>query len=159
MPYPRVLLWCLALIATGLPTSGYAQRNPPKFVPPGWSTQPVEGRRDVIHYVSPDRQAVLTLRDIPTRGASVRETFSDFSRDAGGPITYTRLAKSWFVISGYRGGEIFYVRVDRACDGQRWHVAELTYPRDQKAKMDPAVIRASHALSAYGEVCPNNEQR
>ncbi len=153
MPRACVLLLCCALIGAGLPTSGYAQRKPPSFVPPGWSTQPVEGRRDVIRYVSPDRQAVLTLRDIPTRGASVRETFSTFSRDAGGPITYTRVAKSWFVISGYRGRDIFYVRVDRACDGRRWHIAELTYPRGLKTKMDPAVIRASHQLSAYGNVC------
>jgi hypothetical protein len=49
----------------------YAQRKPPSFVPPGWSTQPVEGRRDVIRYVSPDRQAVLTLRDIPARAERV----------------------------------------------------------------------------------------
>jgi hypothetical protein len=144
---------CIALIANWLPTTGHAQQKPPSLVPSGWSTQRVEGRRDVIRYVSPDGQAVLTLRDIPTRGASVREMLSTFSRDAGGPITYTRVAKSWFVISGYRGRDIFYVRVDRACDGRRWHIAELTYPRGLKTKMDPAVIRASHQLSAYGNVC------
>ncbi len=147
MPHARVLLLCCA------------QRNPPSFVPPEWSTQPVEGRRDIIRYVSPDRRAVITLRDIPTLGASVRETFSVFSRDAGGPITYTRVAKSWFVISGYWGRDIFYDRVDRACNGRRWHIAELTYPRGLKTKMNPAVIRASHELSAYGGVCSNSEQR
>jgi hypothetical protein len=154
MPVARLLLCCTVFIGAVLPATGYAsQLKAPSFVPRGWTSEAVEGRRDVIHYVSPDRQAVLTLRDIHNPGRSVREAFTEYSRAAAGRITYTRLAKSWFVISGYRSGNIFYVRADRACDGRRWHIAELTYPRGQKRKLDPAVIRASYALSAYGNVC------
>jgi hypothetical protein len=133
-----------------------AQGRPPDFAPRGWHTQPVEGRRDVIRYISPDGQAVLTLRDISRGALSVREEFATFADRAPGPITYKRIADSWFVLSGYRGGKIYYTRVDLACGGRRWHIVEVTYPREQKKMRDAAVRQASYALRKYRNVCPKN---
>ena len=157
MPHRRVLQYCCAaLTLIGLFAAGHAAAKPPSLVPPGWSKQSTEDRRDVIRYVSPDGQAVLTLRDIARHGASVKDRFAEMSKTAAGRITYRRLARSWFVLSGYRDGKIFYLRVDRACDGRRWHIAELTYPRAQKSRLDPAVAHASRTLGAYRNVCTDN---
>jgi hypothetical protein len=159
MMYRQVLTRCGAASAIlgCLLATAHAQSRPPDLVPHGWRTQSVEGRRDVIRYVSPDGQAVLTLRDISRGGASVREEFATFADRAPGPITYKRLADSWFVLSGYRESKIiYYTRVDLACGGRRWHIAELTYPREQKTMRDAAVEHASSALRKYRNVCPKN---
>ena len=156
MNYRRILMRCAAASVTlsCLVASSYGQSRPPDLMPHGWHTQSIEGRRDVIRYVSPDGQAVLTLHDISRGGASVRGEFATFADQAPGPITYKRVADSWFVLSGYRDNKIYYTRVGLACGGRRWHVAELTYPRQQKAMRDAAVAHASHTLHRYRNVCP-----
>lgn len=154
----QVLTRCCAasLILGCLAGTSSAQTRPPDLVPRGWHTQNVESRRDVIRYVSPDGQAVLTLRDISRGGASVRDEFATFVDRALGPITYKRLADTWFVLSGYRDNKIYYTRVDLACGGRRWHIAELTYPKEQKRMRDAAVAHASYTLRNYRNVCPKN---
>jgi hypothetical protein len=126
-----------------------------KLVPSGWTVQRDEGRKDVIRYVSPDRTAVLTLRDEPTGGRSVADAYAKLARRDGDDVTYARKARSWFVLSGYRGDEIFYTRVDLACGKRRWHVLELTYPRAAKADMDAEVDRVSRSLRRYQNICPS----
>ena len=135
-------------------TTTTLQHWPPKLVPPGWSTDHVQGRKDVIRYVSPDHQAALTLRDLPQDGRSVAAEFARLSGRSGEQVTYRRLSNSWFVVSGYRGEDIFYTRVGLACNGHRWHVAELTYPRARKTNMDAEVRYVSNTLSKYRNVCP-----
>ena len=147
-------LFSAAVIAAAVAHAAHAQARPPNLVPRGWSTQEVEGRKDVIRYVSPDGTAVLTLHDRPRQGSSLRQELAAASQQSGGEITYRRVAQSWFVISGYRDDRIFYTRAELACGGRRWHVAELTYPRSQKRKLDAAVTHASHTLRKYRNVCP-----
>ena len=155
MQCKRFTEWCsIAVLICGIASPAAAQSRPPKLVPPGWSTQQTEGRNDVIRYISPDGAAVLTLHDLPRGGLSLREELAAASQRSGGEITYRRVAASWFVISGYRADQIFYTRVELACGGRRWHVAELTYPRRQKARLDAAVTHASHTLRNYRNVCP-----
>ena len=151
---PIVRLCSAAVILGGFAFPSHAQTRPPNLVPRGWSTQQVEGRNDVIRYVSPDGAAVLTLHDLPRRGLSLREELADISQ-SGGDITYRRVAGSWFVISGYRDDRIYYTRVELACGGRRWHMVELTYPKGQKRRLDAAVTHASHTLRNYRNVCPN----
>ena len=154
----RLALSCLCAVLTM--SGAHAAPGPARseLVPPGWSVEPVEGRKDIIRYVSPDKEAVLTLQDAPTRGRSLDEEFTSLSR-RDGDVTYSRKSRSWFVLSGYRGGEIFYTRVDRACGGRRWHVLELTYPRAAKADLDAAVTRVSRRLGRFQNVCPSEESR
>lgn len=123
-------------------------------MPRGWSTERVQGRKDVIRYVSPDHQAVLTLRDLPRDGRIVTDEFAMFSGRPSEQITYKRVSGSWFVVSGYRGDNIFYTRVDRACGGRRWHVAELTYPRAKETNMDAEATHVSNTLRKYRNACP-----
>ena len=127
-----------------------------KLVPPGWTVEPAQGSKSVIRYVSPDRTAMLTLGDEARDGRSVAEAFAAGTHRDGDRITYARKARSWFVLSGYRGGEIFYTRAGLACGGQRWHILELTYPRAAKRAMDAEVTRLSRNLSGFANVCPKH---
>src|SRR3954471_16859669 len=95
----QLLVGLCSAAVIGFVLPAHAQTRPPNLVPRGWSTQPAEGRNDVIRYVSPDGAALLTLHDLPRRGLSLREELAEASQHSGGDITYRRLAGSWFVIS------------------------------------------------------------
>jgi hypothetical protein len=138
-----------ALLLSGL-TAAFAA--PPAIVPPGWRTEPVPGNRMVIRYVSPNGRAVLTLRDLP----SGRPASAILYRD-GESVTYRQRGRSWSVVSGYRGDQIYYRRANLACGGQRWHVIELNYPASDKRAMDATVTYISHRLASYRDVCPRRE--
>jgi hypothetical protein len=138
-----------ALLLSGLTAASAA---PPAIVPPGWRTEPVPGNRMVIRYVSPNGRAVLTLRDLP----SVRPASAILYRD-GESVTYRQRGRSWSVVSGYRGDQIYYRRANLACGGQRWHVIELNYPASDKRAMDATVTYISHRLASYRDVCPRRE--
>jgi len=129
------------------------QAAPPKFIPEGWQTEHIAGRRDIIRYVSPDRTAVLTMGDIAAAGATGGLELAEAHRP-NEKITYRVRKGAWIVVSGYRGDKIFYRRADLACRGKRWHVIEVTYPRSSKQKLDATVTRISHSLSDYRNVCP-----
>ena len=43
-------------------------------------------------------------------------------------ITYQRQEQDWFVVSGFRGKDIFYERVTFSCGGKMINVWGLTYP-------------------------------
>ncbi len=126
-----------------------APATPPAIVPPGWKTEPVPGDRMVIRYVSPDGRAVLTLRDVP----AARPASAILYRD-GESVTYRQRGRSWSVVSGYRGDQIYYRRANLACGGERWHVIDLTYPGSDKRAMDATVTYISHHLDRYRNVCP-----
>jgi hypothetical protein len=136
-----------ALTVTGLATA--APAAPPAIVPPGWKTEPVPNGRMVIRYVSPDGRAVLTLRDLP----SARPASGILHRD-GESVTYQQRGRSWSVVSGYRGDQIYYRRANLACGGARWHVIDLTYPGSDKRAMDATVTYISRHLDRYRDVCP-----
>jgi hypothetical protein len=137
----------IALTLAGLATP--APAAPPAIVPPGWKTEPVPGDRMIIRYVSPDGRAVLTLRDLP----SARPASGILRRD-GESVTYRQRGRSWNVVSGYRGHQIYYRRANLACGGARWHVIDLTYPGSDKRAMDATVTYISHHLDRYRDVCP-----
>jgi hypothetical protein len=136
-----------AIALTGLAAAALAA--PPAIVPPGWRTEPVPSDRMIIRYVSPDGRAVLTLRDLP----SARPADGILYRD-GESVTYRHRGRSWSVVSGYRGDQIYYRRANLACGGERWHVIDLTYPGSDKHAMDATVIYISHHLDRYRNVCP-----
>jgi hypothetical protein len=137
----------LGFALTGLTMA--APAAPPAIVPPGWTSERVPGDRMVIRYVSPDGRAVLTLRDMP----GDRPVSALLHRD-GESVTYRQRGRSWTVVSGYRGDQIYYRRANLACGGQRWHVIDVTYPSTDKRAMDATVTYISHRLGRYRDVCP-----
>jgi hypothetical protein len=133
-----------------------AEAAPPKFIPKGWRAEQVQGRRDIIRFVSPDHRAVLTMRDLATGNSDIARQAEDIADRPGETVTYRARKGPWLVVSGYRSDQIFYRRADLACGGTRWHLIEVTYPRSDKRKLDAAVARISHSLGNYRQVCPKD---
>jgi serine/threonine-protein kinase len=70
-------------------------------------------------------------------------------------VTYRQRGRSWTVVSGYRGDQIYYRRANLACGGARWHLIDLNYPASEKRRMDATVTYISRHLGSYRDVCPN----
>lgn len=123
---------------------------PPNLVPRGWKHDAASSDRRTIHFTSPDGRATLTMRDFRATDASPPTAIA---RKPGEQVTYQTRGRSWWVLSGYRGNNIFYRRADFACARHRVHVIELVYPRDQKRQFDALVTSISHRLESYRDVC------
>lgn len=54
-------------------------------------------------------------------------------------ITYDRVEGDWFVVSGFKGRDIFYERVLFSCGGRVVNAWVATYPAAQRARYDPIV--------------------
>jgi hypothetical protein len=73
------------------------------------------------------------------------QTPDDFNRwslaNAGGydEQTYVPRGRSWFVISGYRGTNIYYERVMFSYSGRVVNVFAITYPNESRGLYDPIV--------------------
>ena len=57
----------------------------------------------------------------------------------GNQLQYSPMGQSWFVLSGVRGDSIYYQKVLFACGGRIINAFALTYPEQQRRKLDPAV--------------------
>ena len=66
----------------------------------------------------------------------------------GATITYNHTSGNGFVLSGYAGGDIFYVRVELSAGGNVINTLEVTYPRNWKRQLDPAITRISRSFRA-----------
>lgn len=53
--------------------------------------------------------------------------------------TYVPRGRSWFVISGYRGSNIFYEKVMFSCSGRVVNVLAISYPKASRNLYDPIV--------------------
>jgi hypothetical protein len=71
-------------------------------------------------------------------------------------VTYRRSGHDWYVLSGYRGGEIFYRKVMLSGDGAVIHTFEMTYPKQSKSLFDPVTARMAKSM-ATGEAVPDDE--
>lgn len=56
-------------------------------------------------------------------------------------LTYDPGGRSWFVISGYQGTDIYYHKVMFSCGGRVVSAFGLTYPTAKRALYDPIVER------------------
>jgi hypothetical protein len=64
-------------------------------------------------------------------------------------VTYRRVTAGYFVVSGTRGGDIYYERCNFAPKpDDRIHCFEATYPAADKAAMDAILPRLSQSLRA-----------
>ena len=60
-------------------------------------------------------------------------------------ITYQAGGKSWFVLSGYEGGQIFYVRVE-GCDQGPMHHMYFEFPQEDKRAWQPVIEQYAKTL-------------
>ena len=56
-------------------------------------------------------------------------------------LTYRPRGRSWFVLSGYRGDNIYYEKVMFSCGGDVVNVFAMSYPVAERSHYDPIVER------------------
>ncbi len=62
-------------------------------------------------------------------------------------VTYKRHGEDWYVLSGYRGDQVFYRKLLLRDDGETEHVFEIIYPKQAKRTFD--LITAQMAKSFF----------
>lgn len=67
----------------------------------------------------------------------------------GAEITYSPKGRNWFVLSGYQGGEIFYLKVmhGAGCSAELVHHISFRYPERDRELWDEIVDVGSRSLS------------
>ena len=56
-------------------------------------------------------------------------------------VTYRPRGRTWFVLSGYRGEQIYYEKVMFSCGNQVVNVFAMVYPVAERKRFDPIVER------------------
>lgn len=124
----------------------------PPLVPPGWRLvhEPSTTART---FVSPNGSSRLRFGHEAVQSDNVQADAQRFMQKQDETVTYQRQGDSWFVVSGYRSGEIFYRKGNLACRGSRWNLIEFRYPREAKRAMDAAVTNVAHKMGLYRNDC------
>jgi hypothetical protein len=103
-----------------------------------------DGKPAFHYFVSHDSDAKFLVGAWDNREG---KTPNEFKRwlvtNAGGyeEVTYRPRGRSWFVLSGYRGDDIYYEKVMFSCRGRVVNVMAITYPTAQRDRYDPVVER------------------
>ena len=84
-------------------------------------------------------------------GMTLDELMAD--DEAGGgydSVTLRRTGEDWYMLSGYRGGLVFFRKVILGEGGEVVHTFEINYPRTKKSTFDPVAARMAQSMSAGG---------
>jgi hypothetical protein len=101
-----------------------------------------DGKPAFHYFVSPNSDAKLMVGAWNNREGRTPDQFKRWlMANAGGydELTYRPRGHSWFVLSGYRGDNIYYEKVMFSCAGGVVNVIAITYPADQRDLYDPVV--------------------
>jgi hypothetical protein len=145
----RALILAALVLAAVSPVEASQQTS---LVPEGWREVPVPQSKAKA-FVSPDGVAHLRAGHEAAHPANLAADMNAMAYHEGETITYQRRGKSWLVVSGYRGDEIYYRKANLACGGTRWHIVELRYPRGAKERLDGVVTSAARRMTAYNRDC------
>lgn len=117
-------------------------------VPKEWTLQPPDPALNGTRFTSRDGSASLALYKEPA-GRSVAAHMNAVAFARGERITYLRRARTWIVVSGFKGSRIFYRKAMLACGNNTWHHVAFEYPASEKRAYDRLVTRTSHALKMH----------
>ena len=81
----------------------------------------------------------------------------DIAAAEGDTITYRRSGDDWYVLSGYRDGDVFYRKILLSKDGATVHMFEIAYVKALKREFDEIAVRMAKSLSAGGGSPPAAE--
>ena len=80
-------------------------------------------------------------------GMTIAELLADDEASGGyDAVTYRRSGPDWYVLSGYRAGEVFYRKVMLGLRGEVIHTFEITYPPARKPVFDPVAARMAQSM-------------
>ena len=125
-------------------------------VPAGWKMQPAPENDDGRAFVSPDGRARLTISGIFALDARGQELAEKARPLEGETATYTAQKGDWVVVSGMRGGMIFYRKSILSCRNTVWNDLDIAYAKADKAKYDALVAHLADSLtpgSGYDTDC------
>ena len=99
------------------------------------------------HLLTSDRRANLTIQSVPNVTGDSPAVFLA-KRNPPANIVYKRVTPRFFVVSSFRGGNIWYNRCNFS---QRFvNCILINYPAAEKRQWDGVVTRISHTLASNG---------
>jgi hypothetical protein len=101
-----------------------------------------EGEPSFHYFVSEESEAKFMVGAWDNEAGQTPTEFKNWLlANTGGydEQTYMPRGRSWFVISGYRGDDIYYEKVMFSCAGGVVNVFAISYPKDQRHLYDPVV--------------------
>jgi hypothetical protein len=112
--------------------------------------QPVSSSGDGRKFLSRDKRTeALAYCWGNAMSRTVKQEMDNRERLLGLKATYRRLAKSWFALSGYEHGRIYYMKVIYRHGFFTAFV--IRYPKNQLRYWDPIVTRMEKSLVPYRE--------
>jgi hypothetical protein len=116
-----------------------------------------EGKPSFHYFVSRDAEAKFM---VGAWNNEAGQTPSEFKRwltaNTGGydEQTYVPRGRSWFVISGYRGDDIYYEKVMFSCAGRVVNVFAISYPEGSRRLYD-SVVEQMEDTFRPSSLCPS----
>jgi serine/threonine-protein kinase len=124
--------------------------------PAGWEAGPAPENNDGRVFVSPDGRARVTISGIFALDSRAEE-FAERAKPLDGEsLTFKSRRGDWIVLSGVRGGVIFYRKALISCKDTVWNDVQIEYPVEDKAKYDSLVTHIAASLrpgSGYDAQC------
>ena len=117
-------------------------------VPAGWRAGEPPANGDGLSFASPDGKAVIAVYggfqvyDTVAEGMAALEEPLD-----GETITYHRRGNRSVIVSGLRGGTIFYRKWLLSCGDAVWNGVSIEYPAADKAAYDDLVTHVAGSLT------------
>ena len=103
-----------------------------------------------FHYFASEDSAAKFLAGgwVNSEGQSPESFKRWVTENVGGydELTYRPRGRSWFVLSGYRGDQIYYEKVMFSCGGELVNVFAITYPIAERNVYDPIVERMENTF-------------
>ncbi len=102
-----------------------------------------DDRPSFHYYESPGSEAKFFVGAWNNEGdtpKSLKRWLKENGEDYG-EITYNPGGRSWFVLSGYRGDQIYYQKVMFSCGGRVANIFAIAYPTASRELYDPVVER------------------
>lgn len=138
------------------PINEYGAYNNPRFgysisIPEGFIPEPPPTNGDGRSFYSQDGKGRLSVwgNHFPqTMGFNPQEYFEWVVSQTEGIITYKTIEGNWFVISGYKGDDIFY---QKTFSGDDENTFLIMYPKDQKATYDDIVTTLDRSFKPSAE--------
>ena len=101
-----------------------------------------DGKPSFHYFVSRDADAKLMVGAWNNEAGQTPSEFKQWLlANTGGydAMTYVPRGRTWFVVSGYRGDDIYYEKVMFSCGGSVVNVLAITYPKGLRRHYDPVV--------------------
>ena len=156
----RTVSCALALFTLTLQTA-MAHDGWRRFVDPAYGTaasypahifrpQSADPARPGRTFLSADGRAKMAIggwfnADNESLGAFKRRLLNDGKHDH---VTYQPRGRRWFVLSGYRGGDIYYEKVIYSCGRRVVNAFGISYPVELRWLYDPIVERMEDSFRA-----------